>query len=75
MGVKQHLIDSEKLQILTIIGMKLDKRSYRYLRDGIKTSTSLKSIAIQNCNLAKSKFLQIVTEGMMVSKSLENIDV
>ena len=55
--------------------MKMDKRSYRYLRDGIKKSCSLKSIAIQNCNLAKSNFLHIVTEGMMVSKSLESIDV
>jgi hypothetical protein len=38
-------------------------------------STSLKTLAIQNCNLAKSNFLQIVTEGMMMSKSLESIDV
>lgn len=53
----------------------MDKRSYKFLRDGIKASNSLKSIAIQNCNLAKSNFVHIVTAGMMVSKSLENIDV
>ena len=71
--------------------MKLDERSYQFLKTGIENSIILKSVAIINCNLTKSAFvknsdllektkkktnmLHIITEGMMESKSLECIDV
>lgn len=61
--------------MLKLMGIKMNRQSYRFLRDGIKRSNTLKTVAVNNCNVAKSDYLHILTNGMMESKSLETIDL
>lgn len=71
----ENIYKSQKLQILQICGVKLNRMSYKLIGVGVQESMTLKRFMMQNCNLAGKDYLHCLTEGVMNSKSLEVIDL